>query len=288
MMNDTAHSEPDLIARLKQLGDPASGQRWIIGEHDYITELGLGVGDVPVLLDVMRSWLCEPGEGPVDIPDEQPAVFAPVHAWRALGQMQVAEAVPVMLEMLERLDELLDDWSFEEFPYVWAMIGEAAIDPMAAYMADGSHGEHSRVCVAHGLCEMGKRHAALRDAAVARLTEALSRHEHEVEAFNGFLVSYLLDLKAAESAEAIERAYAADCVDLTIMGNWAKARAELGVEGLGLLSEEQATRKPPPLFNPWITSLPGDLPGRSNRKGDRKKRRKERKKERRNRRRGRK
>lgn len=286
-MTDATHTNPDLIERLQQLGDPGKRQDWIDGKRDYIAELGLNASDVPVLMDVMRSWLCEPGEGPVDIPEEPPAVYAPIHAWRALGQMRPAEAVPVTLGMLDRLDELLEDWAFEEFPFVWAMIGEPAVEPLAAYLANGRYREHSRVCVAHGLCEIGRRNQALRDAVVERLTEALNRQETDVESLNGFLVSYLLDLKAVESAEAIERAYADDCVDLTITGNWAKARAELGVEGLGLLSEEQANRKPFALRMPRPVSLPGDLPGRRNRKDDRKHRRKQRKKERRNRRRGR-
>jgi hypothetical protein len=287
-MTDATHTNPDLIERLQQLGDPGNRQDWIAGDHDYVTELGLNSSDVPVLMDVMQSWFCEPGEGPVDIPDEAPAVYAPIHAWRALGQMRAADAEPAMLGMLDRLEEMLDDWAFEEFPFVWAMIGESAIDPLAAYLADASHREYSRVCVAHGLCEVGQRDQVLRGAAVLRLTEALNRQETDVESLNGFLVSYLLDLKAVESAEAIERAYAADCVDLTITGNWAKARAKLGVEGLGLISEEQANRKPPPLLGiRRSASLPGDLPVQPGRKGDRKHRRKQRKKERRNRRRGR-
>jgi len=286
-MSEAATRETRLIERLQQQGDARGMPRWTEGEPDYVAALGVDADDIPALLTVVRCWDCEPGEGPVEIPDEQPAVYAPIHAWRTLGQMRAVEAVPATLEMLDRLDELLDDWSFEEFPSVWAMIGDSALDPLAAYLADGSHREHSRVCVAHGLCEIGQRHDALRDAAVSRLTGALNRHEADVAALNGFLVAYLLELKAVESAEAIERAYAADCVDLTITGNWAKVRAELGVEGLGLLSEEQAQRKPPPLLGPRLASPPGDLPGRPSRKDDRKQRRKQRKKERRNRRRGR-
>jgi len=260
---------------------------WLAGRRDDIAELGLRAADAPVLIEVMRSWLCEPGEGPVAIADQPPDVYAPIHAWRALGRMRAAEAVPAALEMLDPLDDQFDDWAFEEFPFLWAMIGEPAIEPLATYLADATHREHSRVCVAHGLCEIGRRDEALRDAAVARLTEALNRHEADVEALNGFLVAHLLDLKAVESAEAIERAYAADCVDLTITGNWAKARAELGVKGLGLIPEEQANRKPPPLIRLPPAALSGDPPGQPNRKDDRKQRRKQRKKERRNRRRGR-
>ncbi len=286
-MSDATHTNPGLIERLQQRGDPGNRQDWIAGDHDYVTELGLTSSDVPVLMDVMQSWFCEPGEGPVDIPDEAPAVYAPIHAWRALGQMRAAEATPAMLGMLDRLEEMLDDWAFEEFPFVWAMIGESAIDPLAAYLADGSYREYSRVCAAHGLCEISQRPDALRDAAVMRLTEALNRQDTEVETLNGFLISYLLDLKGVESAEAIERAYAADCVDLTITGNWAKARSELGVEGLGLIPEEQANRKTPPLLGPLAAAALSGLTSRSNPRDDLKQRRKQRKKERRNRRRGR-
>ena len=69
------------------------------------------------------------------------------------------------------------------------------------------------------------------------LTGQLAGHEPELYSLNAFLVAYLVDLKAVESAEVIERAFAAGLVDETICGHSTAIRQELGVEGLGLVPE---------------------------------------------------
>jgi hypothetical protein len=61
----------------------------------------------------------------------------------------------------------------------------------------------------------------------------------------------LLNLKAVESAEIIERAFAADTVDETVVGDWGVARRELGVRGLGLIPEECPARRRP-MFAPHL------------------------------------
>jgi hypothetical protein len=54
----------------------------------------------------------------------------------------------------------------------------------------------------------------------------------------------LLELKATDAAELIERAHAADRVDISVNGNWNTVRKELGVKGLGLVPEHLATMRP--------------------------------------------
>lgn len=74
--------------------------------------------------------------------------------------------------------------------------------------------------------------------------------------FNGFLLANLLNLHATESAETIERAYAANLIDDSICGDWYEVREVLKVEGLGLVPpRRQQPRRPRISF-----SLPGDLP----------------------------
>jgi hypothetical protein len=54
---------------------------------------------------------------------------------------------------------------------------------------------------------------------------------------NGFIISFLTDLKAVEAAPVMERAFAADCVDISIQGDWEDTQIELG-----LLQERQTPR----------------------------------------------
>jgi hypothetical protein len=71
---------------------------------------------------------------------------------------------------------------------------------------------------------------------------------------NGFLVSYLLNLQAREAAPLIERAFAADSVDITIVGDWEDAQVELGLK-----ARRETPR--PRLFPPFDAPEP-DKPAR--------------------------
>ena len=56
--------------------------------------------------------------------------------------------------------------------------------------------------------------------------------------FNTTLLTELVELGAVEAAEPIERAFAANLLDVGMMGDWEKVRRKLGVEGLALKMPE--------------------------------------------------
>ena len=140
--------------------------------------------------------------------------------------------------MLDPLQEAWDDYFFEDLPFVLAGIGGAAVDPAAAYLNEGGHEDRCLIAAASSLAQIAHAHPDLRGRVITILEERLTRHDHGMEAVNGFIVADLIELKSVESAEVIERAYAAGAVDLEICGGWSKVREELGVEGLGLVDEE--------------------------------------------------
>jgi hypothetical protein len=125
----------------------------------------------------------------------------------------------------------------EEFHDVFGLIGPPAVPAMAAYLADRGNSEYGRISAANGLCEVGKRHPEARQQIVEALERQLSRHEPEMYSLNGFLVGYLTDLRAVESAGVIERAYAAGVVDETTCGYWSEIRRELGASEFGLVPD---------------------------------------------------
>ena len=115
-----------------------------------------------------------------------------------------------------------------------------AIPALTAYMADRQNPEFPRPSAANGLCQIGKRHPEAHDKVVGVLTRQLANNRAErlfVQRFPRRLPGG--DIQAAESAEAIERAYAAGVVDETVCGDWTSIRKELGVEGLGLVPESK-------------------------------------------------
>ena len=117
---------------------------------------------------------------------------------------------------------------------MFALIGPEAIPMLARYIADAGNRESPRIAAADGLRAIALMHPGTREQVVAHLTKQLETYEDNRQDLNAFLVTNLLDLKATESAELIERAYAACRVDQWIAGSWAAARQELGVPGMGL------------------------------------------------------
>ncbi|MEX2386821.1 MAG: hypothetical protein WD534_03000 [Phycisphaeraceae bacterium] len=136
--------------------------------------------------------------------------------------------------------------------------------------------------------EIAAAHDEQRDRVANSLAQQLEPFEQQPASLNAFLVSSLLKLKAVSAVDVIERAFAADAVDVSVVGNWNQVREELGVEGQGLVPESLASQRLHPLFPmpPADISLPSHRSSHPPALG-RDRRRIERKRERRNRKRGR-
>jgi HEAT repeat protein len=214
----SAADYPPPLDKLLSLGRPQPWDVWA----DYAS-LGMRAEHVPELI----RMAADPAR--LDAESDGPEAWAPLHAWRALGELRAADAVDPLLGLLRRIDEEEDDSVSEDLPGVFALIGEPALEPLKRYLADPSHGEWARACAARGIERIGTASPRLRDAAVAALVEALDRHADQPPALNGFLVSNLLDLRAADRIGAIERAYRSGHVEEDICGSLAEVRAELGL-----------------------------------------------------------
>lgn len=208
----------------------------------------------------------ELGFGPQHIPDlirmatdkelrwkdsESAEVWAPVHAWRTLGQLRAEAAIEPLLQLFRQVDED-DDWVSDEMPKVFGMIGPAATPALAAYLSDESHGLWARLKAASCLQQIVENHPDARDECVAILARQLEHFEQQDVTFNGTLISELEDLKAVEAAPVIERAFAAGRVDESIMGDWEDVQVELGLK-----EPDEEYRKRNPFFDlvPSLSSL---------------------------------
>jgi hypothetical protein len=223
-MSESYH---DPVARLLTLGDVRGKAEWA----DYAA-LGLTTEHVPELvrmaLDEDLHW--------ADF--ESVEVWAPLHAWRALGQLRAESAVESLLQLLDRIDEDDDDWAQGDLPEVFGMIGPTAIPGLRDFMADVEHGEWARIAAGEGLVKIVERFPESRDQVVTILTERLRGFAEQERVVNAFLVDALCDLKAVESAAVIEQAFTADMVDLSVLGEWEEAQILLG------LLEERGTPAP--------------------------------------------
>lgn len=192
--------------------------------------LGLGPEHIPDLIrmatDAALQWTAS----------DRLEAWAPLHAWRALGQLRAEAAVEPLLSLFDHLDE--SDWVLEELPEVFGLIGRAALPALAAYLADGSHEVEAHLCAIPSIEQIGKRWPEARPACVGCLMEHLERCAEQDPEVNGFLVTGLVDLHAIEAAPLIERAFAARRVDPCVIGDWEEVKVVLGLPAPSLLREE--------------------------------------------------
>lgn len=184
-------------------------------------------------------------------PGESAEVWAPLHAWRALGELRAVEAVPGLLAQANARAAEGDDWFLEEIPIVLGQIGAEALPLLAAFLADRANEHWARIMVADALASIAIDDAAQRPAIIAILAERMARFDEESPEFNGGMVGALFQLNAVEAAEPIERAYASGRVDEGVCGPWEELREVLGVPGLGLVNEQSP--KNPNSLREWQT-----------------------------------
>ena len=214
---ERGHDYPPPVDQLLALGDVRGEREW----RDYLA-LGLGPEHVPDLIrmatDPELNWAGE----------ESAEVWAPLHAWRALGQLRAEAAIEPLLGQFEALDD--SDWFTEEMPEVFGLIGPVAIPALTAYLADEAHGTYPRVTATTCLQQIGQQYPEARDDCVAALTRQLEAFDGNDPALNAFLILSLTKLQAVEAAPLMERAFAEDSVDELVMGNWDDVQVELGLK----------------------------------------------------------
>ena len=215
-MRDRNYQPP--LDKLLDCGIPSTIQKWI----DY-PAIGLGKEHIPELI----RMLTDPDLIGAD-PDSQ-QVWAPIYAWRALGQLQAIEAIEPLLEQLYRIDDEDDDWISEELPHVFSMIGPLTIPSLESYLADHDNTLFARVCAAHSLANIGNTYPDSREKCRNALTLELGRFSQNDPEMNGLLISFLVELEAIESLETIREAYQRDCVDTIVLGDLEDAEISLGV-----------------------------------------------------------
>ncbi len=193
---------------------------------------GFDQNDVPALLELVADQSLHTA------PSDSMQIWVPLHAWRTLGQLRNDASVLPLLGLFDELVE--DDWALSELPKVIGMIGEAALEPLATYIAEQDHDEFSRVMAVDSLCEIAKHHPALRDEVITHYKHYLHHPDTTVDTLNGLLVCCLLDLDAKELIDEIRALFNQQCVDISCAGDLEEVEIELGFR------TERSTPKPTP------------------------------------------
>ena len=189
-------------------------------------DLGISTGQIPELIRLATD------EELYQADPESAASWAPIHAWRTLGQLQAPEAIEPLISLFAKRDgeDDLWEWIGEELPTVLSLIGPSAIPALASHLATTSQGFFSRLTAINSLEKIGSQHPDSRMDSVTVLTQQLESFRENGLELNGFIIAALLDLKAVESASVIEQAFGADCVDNRVAGDWDDVQVELGLK----------------------------------------------------------
>lgn len=208
---------PPPLDRLLKLGaEPARRRTW----PDY-RNLGLEDHHVPALVRMATDPALHAEE------ERSAAGWAPIHAWRALGQLRAPAAAEPLLALLER--EVDNMWVADEVPGVLAMIGPAALPGATMLLFDESRDEAIRQLSASVLVDVAHEHPERRDEAAGVLSKQLEDWRDQSPQLNAYLVSYLVELSDTGSAPVMEAAYEAGRVDVTITGDWEEVQVALGL-----------------------------------------------------------
>jgi hypothetical protein len=212
------------VAKLLELGRP--GHPW----QDYLA-LGITPEDIPELIRLVQDNELRGLEPPDDLPvdEDLPEWYGQIHAWRALAQLKAEEAIPALLGILHQIDDDDDDWLSSDVAQVFDMIGPAAVEPLAEYLADESNPMYARSTTGSSLAEIGKTHPEWRERCIRAIATVLEKYESNDEGFNGFLIGDLIDLKAVEQIDLIKRAFEADAVDEFINGDVEDVQVQMGL-----------------------------------------------------------
>ena len=219
------------VDKLLGLGEPENTPSW----PNYL-ELGFKAKDIPELICMVQDMqLNQADEG-------SPLIWAPLHAWRALGQLGAEESIEPLIKFCAESDG--EDWAMQEIPIVLGMIGIKALPSLQESLADVENGTDVRGAMAEGMSHMVTKHSETRGECIQVLITQLEKYEDNDPELNGFIIFNLLELQATEALQIMEKAFKADCVDEFIAGDWEDVQISLGIK------KERDT--PPPEFEIYL------------------------------------
>jgi hypothetical protein len=175
-----------LIIGETSIGDPAD---W----PDYTADPGIGHEHVSASIRLACDVALHHGDS------SSSAVWAPLHAWRALAHLRAEAGVAPLRALLKLIED--DEAADLELPVVFGMIGPAAIPHIAASMANPENPGSSVAAAISGLSQIAARHANCRDECMGILVRTLEPHAGTDPTINGFAVAALIDLCATEAID---------------------------------------------------------------------------------------
>ena len=205
------------VSNLLNYGDLRPQKTW----PNYVEELKLENQHIPQLIEMVMDSEFD------QMDSDSKAVWGPVHAWRALAQLQASEAMEPLLTFLNERD---DDWISSEFPEICCLIGVKTLPFLTNFLADSRKEMYARCDITESLKAIALKYTETRSICVEAIIKVLENFSKNDPGLNGFLINHLIDLQATEAIPMIEQAYLAKKVDTFVSGTWDDVQVEFGLK----------------------------------------------------------
>lgn len=215
-----------------------------IDEWPEYLALGIGPEHIPDLVrmakdESLRYKYFDDDAYPDFNEDEHPEYWAPLHAIHTLGALHAASASEPLLPLFDDATKFDDEWMAEDLPDVYSLFGPEAIPSLASYIAEPGHDDDATGYAIEALKRIATRHPDTHGEVGTILTKQLEHFAENSNEFNASLIAGLAELKVVEAAPLIERAFAADKVDIMFIGDWDEVQVQLGLQTTQQLDDKR-------------------------------------------------
>lgn len=209
--DDTPQDYPAPVNKLLSLGYPTGD----FMKFDYY-QMGIRTKDKPHLLRMIDDEDLHDADGESDL------IWAPVHAWRALTQMQDPTVAGEMIEALFWRVEDDDDWVRNEMPQVMMLLGPKTLPALNAYLdPEKINGIYPRWLTVDCMVAIAETFPDMDRVVFAMLLGQLKNYEKHYPDVNAYMIVNLPPGEWLEDAKQIVlEAAKAEKVNLQILEDW--------------------------------------------------------------------
>lgn len=229
MHSENIDRKTDLYKKLSSIGtDVNNAPEWKFTDN-YCVEFNFNETHIPELIKLATSLQLFNSELETEY-------HIPLYAMRILGQLKALDAIEPLIACFE--DYYDSDYTAEDIPYVFAMIGKAAIKHLQSSLyiesKDDAIADISALCME----QIAIADQSAVNETVEILTNYLDQSNDECKTLNAIIISSLIKLKAVDKIDNIRNAFSKDIVDLFVNGDIEDAEIELE------LRKERSTPRP--------------------------------------------
>lgn len=212
--------ESNLLNKILALPEPQDPEVWSLQKSAY-GDLDTKVEDIPELISIATD---------LDLfnSKSEAEYWAPVHAWRVLGEMQAEDAA---LPLLERFDDYHECyWAGDELPYIIANICRVEhIYKISNHLFDESKDSSSRIMAASTIKILADLYEDKKSEYIDIISRCLDESSQHSKSFNTLLVLFLVDLQAKSKIDNIRRAFQEGRIDSFLVGDIEDVEMNLGL-----------------------------------------------------------